>query len=72
MDRRTFLTELGAGAAFAAHAQNPPKQQFVEERVERITAPPKPALAINHIGFTPRSKKTVVFRLTGGSPVEFT
>jgi hypothetical protein len=72
MDRRTFLTELGAGAAFAASAQNPPKQQFVEERVERITAPPKPALAINHVGFTPRSKKTVVFRLTGGAPAEFT
>ena len=72
MDRRTFLTELGAGAAFAARAQNPPKQQFVEERVERITPPPKPALAINHLGFLPRSKKTVVFRLSGEAPAEFT
>jgi hypothetical protein len=72
MDRRTFLTELGAGAAFAASAQTPPKQQFVEERVERITAPPKPAFAINHLGFLPRSKKTVVFRLSGEAPAEFT
>lgn len=71
MDRRTFLVGAGAGRAFAA-AQNPPKQQFVEERVERITAPPKPALAINHLGFRPRGNKTVVFRLTGEAPAEFT
>jgi hypothetical protein len=71
MDRRTFLAAAGAGSTLAA-AQNPPKKEFVEERVERITAPPKPALAINHLGFRPRGNKTVVFRLTGEVPAEFT
>lgn len=71
MDRRTFLTGAGAGAAFAARAQNQPKRQFVEERVERITAPPKPALAVNHLGFLPGGKKIVIFRLTGEAPTEF-
>ncbi len=72
MNRRTFLAGTCAGTAFAARAQNPSKPQIAESHVEHITAPPKPALAINHVGFLPRSKKHVVFRLTGEAPTEFT
>ncbi|MCC7496872.1 MAG: glycoside hydrolase family 9 protein [Bryobacterales bacterium] len=72
IDRRSFITGLSAGGAFAAGARDAPRKRFAEERVERITAPPKPALAINHLGFTPPGRKSVVFRLTGGMPAEFT
>ena len=54
-----------APAALRAQ-QGPPR----EERVESLTAADKPALAINHLGFLPKSRKTVICRLPGGGTAE--
>jgi hypothetical protein len=67
MNRREFLLGLAAPAAGAAQ-KGPP----VPERVEKLTAPPKPAIALNHLGFLPSARKKFVYRLTEGeAPTEF-
>jgi hypothetical protein len=70
MQRRDFCLSLGAVAPAIASAQ---QQQTSEgERIEKLTAPPTPAIALNHLGFLPDARKTIIFRLTGGAaPTEF-
>ncbi len=68
IDRRTFLASLGALPASLTAQERTPEPQ----RVEAFTAPPKPAIALNHAGFKPDAPKTVIYRLTGGdTPTEF-
>jgi hypothetical protein len=70
MHRRTFLSILPATAAALAAPTAPPGQ---DDRAERLTAGPSPALAINHLGFLPQARKTVIYRVSGpGAPAEFT
>jgi hypothetical protein len=69
MHRRDFLISLGAVAPVASAQEGPPR----EESVEKSTAPSAPAIALNHLGFLPRSPKILIYRLTGGpAPTEFT
>ncbi len=69
MHRRDFLLSLGAAAPAAIAQEGPPR----EESVEKSTAPSTPAIALNHLGFLPRSPKILIYRLTGGAaPTEFT
>ena len=69
MKRRDFLrTGLAAPAAVAAQ-EGPPR----EERVERMTPEAGPAIALNHLGFLPQSRKLLIYRWAGdGAPEEFT
>jgi len=61
---------IGFSLAAPAFAQEGPP---VKERVEELTAPGKPAIALNHLGFIPNARKTVLFRHPGPvAPVEFT
>jgi len=74
MRRRRFLSALAAlpaAAAIPAGAQEGPPER---DPVERMTAPDRPAIALNHLGFRPHTgKKTVVVRALGSpSPREFT
>ncbi len=66
MKRRAFLAALPVASASARAQQGPPR----EERVESLTAPATPALAINHLGFLPKDRKTVIYRLTGAEAPE--
>lgn len=61
MNRRQFLQ---LGLLTPAAAQQGPA---TPEPVEKLTAGPKPAIAINHLGFEPHASKTVIFRLTGSA-----
>jgi hypothetical protein len=63
MKRRCFLFTCAA-PYLAAAQQGPP----VAERVEKLTAGPEPAIALNHLGFLPGAKKTLVYRVTGSNP----
>ena len=68
MNRRSFLSSLAIAPAALRAQQGPPR----EERVESLTAPAKPAIAMNHLGFPPKGRKTLIYRLTGGeAPEEF-
>lgn len=68
MNRRHFLAGLAA-PALAAAQEGPARP----EPVEKMTAPPQPAIALNHLGFQPAAKKTFVYRLTGSArPAAFT
>jgi len=68
LNRRGFLWSLAAPGALAGQ-QGPPR----EERVEKMTALPKPAIALNHLGFLPDAQKILVYRASAGStPTEFT
>ena len=59
MKRRSFVgLGLSTPAAFLLAQQGPPR----EERVEIMTPDATPAIALNHLGFTPKSGKTVIFR----------
>jgi hypothetical protein len=61
---------IGFSLAAPAFAQEGPP---VKERVEELTAPGKPAIALNHLGFVPNARKTVLFRHPGPvAPAEFT
>jgi len=69
MDRRNFLALLGAGAFEVRAGQQPPASE--PARVESITAPATPAIALNHLGFLPDARKVLVFRGTPPSPAQF-
>jgi hypothetical protein len=70
MNRRQFLTALSLTTPTLASAQQGPP---VPARVEGLTAPAKPAIALNHLGFLPAAKKTVIYRdASGAAPSEFT
>lgn len=62
MNRRKFM--FGAAAAGAAFAQQGPPR---EEPVEKMTPGPKPAIALNHLGFLPGARKILVYRAPAGS-----
>ena len=70
MRRRDFMKGIGFSLAAPAFAQEGPP---VKERVEELTAPGKPAIALNHLGFVPNARKTVLLRHPGPvAPAEFT
>jgi hypothetical protein len=75
MTRRHFLYGGALGATVRGHAgaQEPNAAALATEaRVQKLTAPPKPAIALNHVGFQPKARKTLIYRLTGGpAPTEF-
>jgi hypothetical protein len=59
MKRRGFLGfGLSTPAALLLAQQGPAR----EERVESMTPDAEPAIALNHLGFTPKSEKVVIFR----------
>jgi hypothetical protein len=72
LDRRQFLGTLAAAPVAALAQEGPP----VTDPVEKMTAPAKPAISINHLGFRPHAgRKVVVVKpppvgLT--APLEFT
>src|ERR1017187_5051381 len=75
MHRRSFLG-LGLLAPAAGvldsklAAQQGPAR---EERIEGMTPDPTPAIALNHLGFLPQSKKVVIVRYAGDDgPANFT
>jgi hypothetical protein len=68
MDRRDFVRLGLSTPAILAAQQGPPR----EERVEHMTPEQLPAIALNHLGFLPQSKKAVIYRWAGESaPTEF-
>jgi len=68
--RRDFIPSLAAAAPGFARGQWRPA---VPERVESLTAGPRPAIAINHLGFPPGARKILIYRLTANAaPKEFT
>ena len=70
MRRRDFIKGVGLSLAAPAFGQEGPP---VKERVEELTAPVKPAITLNHLGFLPNARKTVLFRQAGSvAPAEFT
>jgi hypothetical protein len=70
MKRRSFLgLGLSAPAAWLAAQEGPPR----EERVEDMTPDATPAIALNHLGFLPQSRKLVIVRYSGeDGPANFT
>jgi hypothetical protein len=68
MKRRGFLT-LGVSAPVLFAQQAPQKP----DPVELMLPGESPALALNHVGFTPKARKQVIFRYSGDfGPDEFT
>ncbi len=59
--RRFFGLGLGASAARLAAFQG----EWPPERVESMTPPAAPAIALNHLGFLPESKKILIVRDNG-------
>jgi hypothetical protein len=74
MERRNFL--LLAPAAVSKVWRDPPLSPALkaeQQRLETLRPAPEPAIAMNHLGFLPEGRKTIIYRLTGGpAPVEFT
>jgi hypothetical protein len=70
MNRRSFLgLGLSTPGAMLFAQQGPPR----EERVESMTPDPQPAIALNHLGFLPKSKKVVIYRASGeAAPANYT
>ena len=70
MNRRSFVgLGLAASAARLAAQRGPVR----EEPVESMTPDPTPAIALNHLGFLPQSKKLVIVRFAGDNgPDHFT
>src|SRR5689334_3014553 len=70
MFRRGFLQSIGVAIPTALAAQ---RRQTLDPRLSKSTAAPKPAIAINHLGYLRKAKKPVIYRLTGSGtpPVEF-
>jgi hypothetical protein len=74
MTRRTFYSAAALPAATAAQrtSQQQSAYELAEARVQKLTAAPKPAIALNHLGFLPKERKVLIYRLTGGpAPREF-
>jgi hypothetical protein len=68
MNRRNFLSFPLAAPAILRAQQGPPAPQ----RVEVMTPDPFPAIALNHLGFTPKGRKLVVVRAAPEqSPAQF-
>jgi glycosyl hydrolase family 9/cellulase-like Ig domain-containing protein len=73
MKRRRFL--LAPAASVLKAWQKPQPLQILpaeQQRLETLRPAPKPAIALNHLGFLPKARKIVIYRLTGGAaPAEF-
>ncbi len=65
MRRRDFIKGFGMSLAAPVFGQEGPP---VQERVEKLTAPRDPAIALNHLGFLPTAQKTVLYRQPGSAP----
>jgi hypothetical protein len=65
MDRRSFLVRAGLAAASSAVAQNTPPRP---EAVESSTPAQAPAIVLSQVGFLPKSRKTVIYRIAAGDP----
>ena len=74
MNRRQFLWLVPVAPAFQS-APSPQPMQFPaaeQQRLETLRPAPKPAIALNHLGFLPKAKKIVIYRMTdGAAPPEF-
>jgi len=69
MNRRSFVGLGVSTPALLLSQQGPPR----EERVEAMTPDAEPAIALNHLGFMPKSKKVVIYRASGqDAPSSFT
>ena len=69
MNRRSFLGWGLSTPAAALLAQTGPPR---EEPVESMMPEDAPAIALNHLGFLPGARKTVIFRYAGeGGPTDF-
>jgi hypothetical protein len=70
MNRRSFLGWGLSTPAAALFAQTGPPRA---EPVEAMTPPADtPAIALNHLGFLPGARKTVIYRYAGeGGPADF-
>lgn len=63
MLRRTFLSHTVGAALGSAYAQ-----RGLDPRVAKLTPVARPAIAMNHLGFLPRGRKSVIYRLSGALP----
>jgi hypothetical protein len=69
MNRRTFVASMALPAAASAQQTTRGERS---PRAQEPVAGPKPAIALNHLGFLPKAQKTFIYRLTGGdAPAEF-
>src|ERR1035437_10398588 len=69
MNRRSFLGWGLSTPAAALLAQTGPAR---EEPVEAMMPEDSPAIALNHLGFLPGARKTVIFRYAGeDGPADF-
>src|ERR1035437_3550015 len=69
MNRRSFLGWGLSTPAAALLAQTGPAR---EEPVEAMMPDETPAIALNHLGFLPGARKTVIFRYGGeDGPADF-
>ena len=69
MNRRSFLGWGLSTPAAALFAQSGPPR---EEPVEAMMPEDAPAIALNHLGFLPGARKTVIFRYSGDEgPADF-
>jgi hypothetical protein len=74
MKRRQFLGTLAALPVTAANPALAQEGPPVSDPVEKMTAPDRPTIALNHLGFRPRtgSKTLVVRALASPLPRQFT
>jgi len=64
MLRRSFLQHIGTSALLAAQ-----QRRALEPRLAKLTPVSKPAIAMNHLGFMPKARKWILYRLSGAAPV---
>jgi hypothetical protein len=70
MDRRSFLIGAGIAAGSAAAQSAPPRT----EAVESATPDESPSIVLSQVGFLPKARKTVIYRVSAGEmpPDRFT
>jgi hypothetical protein len=67
VNRRRFVRlGLASPAGMLLAQQGPPREERVEQMMPDVT----PAIALNHLGFLPRSRKKVIFRYAGDDAPE--
>lgn len=66
MNRRSFLWSTGLAASVSAAPQDAPPVR--QEPVESATPAENPAIVLSQVGFLPKSRKTVIYRLSPGEP----
>ena len=65
MRRRSFLLNAGLAAAASAAAQEMPRRP---DAVESATPADEPSIVLCQLGFVPKSRKRVIYRLRAGEP----